>query len=148
MPYVMVPVPEEHVEDVMQFVLRSVARASLESWDAPAIQAVWNELDEISKSLLSAVARSTLGGSALSLSDAGSAIQHSAREAVGVVRELNDLELSENRPPLVGIRTVSETQANGRIADTKVFSMSEEVSALIQEAERIEMQNAPDPLAG
>ena len=26
MPYVMVPVPEEHVEDVMQFILRAIAR--------------------------------------------------------------------------------------------------------------------------
>ena len=34
MGYVMMPVPEEHVEAVMQFVLRAMAKASLEPWDA------------------------------------------------------------------------------------------------------------------
>jgi hypothetical protein len=33
MPYVMVPVPEEHVQDVMQFVLREMAKASHVPWD-------------------------------------------------------------------------------------------------------------------
>ncbi len=38
MPYVMVPVPEEHVEDVMQFILRAMARASIEPWDQPSLE--------------------------------------------------------------------------------------------------------------
>ena len=38
MPYVMVPVPEEHVQDVMQFILREVARASLEAWDEESVE--------------------------------------------------------------------------------------------------------------
>jgi hypothetical protein len=52
MPYVMVPVPEEHVQDVMQFVLREVAKASLEPWDEKSVSELFHDGDEGSRSLL------------------------------------------------------------------------------------------------
>ena len=46
MPYVMVPVPEEHVEAVMQFVLRAVAQAALQDWDTESLTKLWEDSDE------------------------------------------------------------------------------------------------------
>ena len=60
MGFVMVPVPEEHVEEAMTMILRIAARARLKEWDQAALSGVFQELDEPSKSVLSAVTRATL----------------------------------------------------------------------------------------
>src|SRR4029453_8318573 len=62
MPYVMVPVPEEHVQDVMQFILREMAKASLVPWDEESVTVLFHEIDEANRSLLAYVARATLSG--------------------------------------------------------------------------------------
>ena len=46
MPYVMVPVPEEHVEDVMQYILRALSRAAIVPWDDESIAEVYEQVDE------------------------------------------------------------------------------------------------------
>ena len=46
MPYVMVPVPEEHVQDVMQFVVRMASQATLEPWTQEALGELFDEIDE------------------------------------------------------------------------------------------------------
>ena len=61
MPYEMVPVPEEHVQDVMQFILREMAKASLEPWDDESVSKLFHEVDESSRSLLAYTARASLG---------------------------------------------------------------------------------------
>ena len=55
MPYVMVPVPEEHVEDVMQYILRALSRAAIVPWDEESIAEVYDGVDEVSRSLLAFV---------------------------------------------------------------------------------------------
>ena len=62
MPYVMVPVPEEHVKEVMEFVIRTMARASIEEWDEESIESLFATVDEASRSLLSVVARAATTG--------------------------------------------------------------------------------------
>ena len=65
MPYVMMPVPEEHVEEVMQFILRAIARASIQPWDAESITKLYGEVDEASRSLLAFVARASAAASSM-----------------------------------------------------------------------------------
>ena len=65
MPYVMVPVPEEHVQDVMQFVLREVAKASQLPWDEESVAQLFGEVDEASRSLLAYAARAITNGTDL-----------------------------------------------------------------------------------
>ena len=70
MPYVMIPVPEEHVEEVMQYVLRAVARAAIQPWDTESIGAIFSEVDEATRSLLAFVARASADGGELESADA------------------------------------------------------------------------------
>ena len=59
MGYVMVPVPEEHVEEAMEAVLRITRQSRLTPWDQDTMNAFFSELDESAKALLSLVARAT-----------------------------------------------------------------------------------------
>lgn len=146
MPYVMVPVPEEHVQDVMQFVLREAAKASLQTWDEESVSALFHEVDEESRSLLAYAARAAMSGKDISESDAADLMQLRQRELAGIIRELNERATKDNRPALVTPRTITETLPNGRTTDKRVLVMSEDVAPLVHAAERAELADVPAPL--
>jgi predicted ATP-dependent protease len=146
MPYVMVPVPEEHVQDVMQFVLREMAKASVEPWDDEAISELFHEVDEASRSLLAYTARASMGGTDITEAQAADMMQLRPREVVGIVRELGELATKANRPSLMATRTMIETLPNGRTTEKRVLSMSDEVAALVRDAERAELANVRPPV--
>jgi hypothetical protein len=146
MPYVMVPVPEEHVQDVMQFVLREVAKASLEPWDEGSVAELFSDVDEESRSLLAYAARASISGKEISEAEAADLIQLRQREMAGIMRELNERAAKANRPTLVTTRTVTETLPNGRTAERRVLWMSEDLASLVHTAERAELVDVPAPL--
>jgi hypothetical protein len=146
MPYVMMPVPEEHVEAVMQFVLRAIARASVLPWDAESITDVFVEVDEASRSLLAFVARASVDDGELADADAARRLQLTVREVVGIMNEVNALARDANRPPLINARVVSERLANGRTKDKRVFQIDMDVAEFVRAAEKAELSHAPDPL--
>jgi hypothetical protein len=146
MPYVMVPVPEEHVQDVMQFILREVAKAAQAPWDDESISELFHEVDEASRSVLAYTARASIGGTDITEAQAADMMQLRPREVTGIVRELNELAAKANRSALVVTRTVTETLPNGRNTEKRVLWMSEEVAPLVRAAERTELANVPPPL--
>jgi hypothetical protein len=148
MPYVMVPVPEEHVQDVMQFVLREVAKASLEPWDEGSVSELFHDVDEACRSLLAYTARAAVSGTDITEAQAADAMQLRQREVVGLVRELNELAAKASRPVLVATRTVTEALPNGRTAEKRVLTMSDEVARLVREAERAELADVRPPTEG
>jgi hypothetical protein len=146
MPYVMVPVPEEHVQDVMQFVLREVAKASLAPWDEESVSELFREVDEESRSMLAYAARATISGKELTEVEVADLMQLRQREMAGIMRELNERASKANRPALVSARTVTETLPNGRTIEKRVLWMSEELAPLVHNAERAELADVPAPL--
>jgi hypothetical protein len=148
MPYVMVPVPEEHVQDVMQFVLREVAKASLEPWDEESVSKLFHDIDEESRSLLAYAARATISGKELSEAGAADLMQLRQREMAGIMRDVNDRAVKANRPALLSTRPVTETLPNGRTTEKRVLWMSEELAPLVHSAERAELADVPGPLDG
>jgi hypothetical protein len=138
--YVMVPVPEENVEDVMRFVVRLMTQASIEPWTEVAVAEIFDEVDEITRVLLSAVAKATLGGAPLTEPDAVRAIQLDWRETMGIVRELNEAAGEDAHAPLVLRKTISETLPNGRTRDVRVLTMEGEVANFVSAADRAQLQ--------
>jgi len=146
MPYVMVPVPEEHVQDVMQFVLREVARASQEPWDDVSVSELFHDVDEESRSLLAYVARATMSGKEISEAEAADLMQLRQREMAGIMRELNERAAKANRPVLVSARTVTDTLPNGRTVEKRILWMNEDLAPLVRSVERAELADVPSPL--
>jgi hypothetical protein len=148
MPYVMVPVPEDQVEEVMQFILRAISNAALEPWDADAIGAVFHDVDEATRSLLAFVARSAADGIGLSDAEAAGKIQMSVRETMGIANELNTMTRESNRPALITVRIVPELLPNGRTTDKRMLLMDPDLAAMVRAAEQAELASAPHPLNG
>jgi hypothetical protein len=148
MPYVMMPVPEEHVEEVMQFVLRAIARAAVQPWDAESISEIFDGVDEASRSLLAFVARASSEGSELDALEAARKLQLTTREAAAIMNELNQMTRETDRPVLISARVVTERLPNGRTLEKRMLQMDAEVADLIKAAELAELADARDPLGG
>ncbi len=148
MPYVMVPVPEEHVEAVMQFILRSLARASMDDWDSDSLSKTWKDVDEACRSVLSFVARASLAGAELDVNEAARKLQLTPRETAAVVNELNSVAREANRPTLITMRTVTAPLPNGRVTEKRMLLMEADLAQLVNDAEQAELREAPHPLSG
>lgn len=146
--YVMMPVPEDYVEEVMQYIIRALAKASIEPWDETSISEVFHEVDEVSRSLLAFTARATMEGRDLSDAEAAKSIQMTPRETAGIINELTSYSRDANRPTLVNSRAVTERLPNGRTQDKRVLQMDLDIAELVTAAEAADLQNTPDPLAG
>jgi hypothetical protein len=147
MPYVMVPVPEEHVEDVMQFILRAIARASILPWDEESLaQTYHDDIDETSRSLLAFVARAEAEGKELDTLTAARQIQMTPREVNGILNEMQTLVRDANRPPIVSVRVASERLPNGRVTEKRVLTMESDVADLVRAVERAELAQARESL--
>lgn len=145
MDYVMVPVPEEHVVDVMQHVARLVAKASVIPWDDDSVAEFFDEVDEASRSVLSLVARSTTASKDLTEDAAGDALELKVREVQSIVRELHQATQQAKREPILVIREVSVVLRNQRTVKKRLFAMTEPVARAIRAHERASVDSAPGP---
>ena len=136
MTFVMVPVPEDNVADVMQYVLRLINQASIEPWDEASVTDFFESVDEPTRALLSAVAAATLRDQPILESEAVSAIQMDRREMIGIIREVNDLARDAGRQTLIQARTIDEELANGRSRQVRVLAMADDVARYVVEADR------------
>ena len=147
MSYVMIPVPEDRVEDVMQYVVRLMTQASMQEWDESSIAQLFGDIDEPSRALLSTVATATLNDERITTEEAASRVELSWRESMGLLREINDIAREESRPPLLIRRAVSETLPNGRTRDIRVFSMNDDVAKLVYAADRAHLLGEEHPIS-
>jgi hypothetical protein len=141
MEYVMVPVPDEFVVDVMQYVARLVARASVVPWTKESVELCFDDLEEINRTLLSFVARSTVAGKEMTDEDAAESLELSTREIRGLVREVNDVAQRNKFEPLLGLREATVQLRNGRTVQRRIFNMDEPVARMIRAYERASMPN-------
>jgi hypothetical protein len=130
----------------MQFVLREVAKANLEPWDAESVAALYHEVDEASRSLLAYAARASTSGKDISEAEAADMMQLRQREMAGIIRELNEVASKANRPVLVTTRVVTDTLPNGRTKEVRMLWMNSELAPLVAAAERAELADIPAPL--
>jgi hypothetical protein len=101
MEYVMVPVPEEHLAEVNQFLKWGlVTLPTIEGWDQDAIARFLGELEEPSRSFLLLVAKASAEFTVLTIQDAGEASGRSVHEVLGMVVTLNEAIRAAGGPPI------------------------------------------------
>ena len=144
---VKVPVDDEHVEEVMQLILRASARAAQKDGDQDAVTALYAEVDEESRTLLSFVARAILTGKDLAEGDAAAMIELTVRETIGIVRDVNEIAREREHAHILLQRRVEEILPNGRTQEKRIFAIEPDVAAMVQEAERADLLANPHPLA-
>ena len=149
MGYVMVPVPEEFVEDAMKMVLRLSQSDRMNEWDEESVTALFNEATEMEKAVLSAVARGSLSDDeSVREDELARSMEHTLREVREIAKALNERSIENDYGRLISIRTVTETLPNGRTREERRFAVQEHVAEWIREAERVEARNARNPLLG
>jgi hypothetical protein len=145
MEYVMVPVPEDHVVDVMQYIARLVARASVVAWNKESIEEFFDEVDELGRSLLSAVSRTTVAGKEFGEEDAAKTLELSTREIRAITRELNQEATRRQFEPVLTTKEASVVLRNGRTVQRQLFVMAEPVARMIRAYERASVSDNVTP---
>jgi hypothetical protein len=150
--FVMVPVPEEFVNDVVQLVARlNLQRGfggSSNPWDAPAIERFFLEANEETRTLLSVVARGSLAGKRVTEQIAADFMQVGMAEASKILRGMNASLRQAQRAQLVQVDVVSEPLPSGRMREKRFFTMEREIAQMVRAAERAEKALEPHPLHG
>jgi dsDNA-specific endonuclease/ATPase MutS2 len=146
MEYVMVPVPDEFVVDVMQYVARLVARASVVPWTKEAVEEFFDELEETNKALLSLVARYTVAGKDVGYDEAMETLELSQREIRAITGEINLAAQRNKYEPMVAIRETTVVLRNGREVQRLLFTMSDSVARMIRAHERADLAKVEVPV--
>ena len=146
MDYVMVPVPQEYVVDVMLHISRLVARASVVPWTDEGVAELFDEVDEASRSVLSLVARATTAEKELSDEDAADSLELKVREVRTIVRDINEAATRTKHEPMLSLRDTTVILRNGRSVPKRLFAMTEVVAKAIRAHERSSLpQGRIDP---
>ena len=149
MGYVMVPVPEEFVEDAMRMILRLSHSDRMNEWDEEAVTSLFNEATEMEKAVLSAVARGSLTEEeSVKEEDLPRSMEHTLREVREIAKAINERAIENDYGRLIAIKSVTETLPNGRTREERRFAVQEHVAEWIREAERAEARSARNPLLG
>jgi chromosomal replication initiation ATPase DnaA len=133
MPFAMVPVPEEHVLAVMQFITRAVARTSGQPWDRESIAEVWNDVDDPCKAMLVHVARASLADGELDAEEVARRLGASIRETAAIVNELNSFARDGFRANLITAPVAAEQLPDGTVTEKRIFRMALEIADLVEE---------------
>ena len=145
MDYVMVPVPEELADRVLAFVNWKEAEAKagpqapdgLDAGDSADVMArVFARLDHTSRALLSVTAEAALDAEELSLPEAARRVGISAREAIGILLEVNGIVVSEGGPPLAFSGRDSGASADESPWDSHVIVVSGAIAGALSDLAR------------
>jgi hypothetical protein len=145
-PYVMVPVPAEHLAEVGQFIIRTVARAAVADWDGPSLQQFCQEADEASRALLRFAAEATVAGEQVRVEAAAGALHVSARETLGILDDINEAAIAAKRAPLFVIQTISEELPDGRVLEPRIYAMAPSVARMLHDGALAAPTSSPEPL--
>jgi hypothetical protein len=152
MPYVMVPVPEEHVLEVMAMVLRLAARQSHDepprAWEQDAVNDFFAKANEPTRGLLSFLAHPKRAGKEFIPPEIAEALELEASEVSGLLGPLNREFRRANRMPLFESRVHLETTAKGRTLKRRRLMMGAEHAEMVRAAEQAVRSVEPDPLLG
>jgi hypothetical protein len=152
MPYVMVPVPEEHVLEVMATVLRLAARRSHDEppqgWDQKTVTEFFGKANEPTRGLLAYLADPKRAGAEFIPPDIAAALELETSEVSGLLGPLNREFRRRNLVPLFESRVHPETSPSGRTLRRRRLMMREENARMVRAAEQALREVEPDRLAG
>jgi hypothetical protein len=103
--YVMVPVPEELAEAVLTFLrwkdqAKAAQPTDVQSDVGDAVARVFARLDDPSRALLAVIASAVLDEEELGIPEAARRVGVTAREALGIILEVNNILVGEGCPPI------------------------------------------------
>jgi hypothetical protein len=137
MRYVMVPVPAEHVLDVMRWVLFRAPDEDYETVarDAARVADFMADADDLTRSVLLRVAEATLTDEPLRLSDVATELDSEAQSINSVIRRANLVALGEERA-LIEIRFESAIGVHGQTGKVSFLGMRPHLARQVRSVAR------------
>lgn len=148
MPFVMVPVPEEHVFEVMQLIIKFAKQAALEPWEQSDLDEYFLAAVEPVRSLLSVVSRSTLAGREVGTDQVVTAMELKLRDLAGILKQIDQECQAMSRVALFEVRTETTIGPAGRPMTKRTFVMEEATARMVRSAEQTTRELEPHPLDG
>jgi hypothetical protein len=146
MPYVMVPVPEEHVVEVMQYVTKLIAKSSLEPWDQVSVEQLFLEANEGVRSLLSVVASAALAENDITASEAARALELKLRDLGDIMAPIDEAAKEGNFKPILVWEVAERIGPAGRPRQVRNLVMEREVAEMVRAIELKARELEPHPL--
>jgi hypothetical protein len=142
MRFVMVPVPREHVLDVMRWVLfRAPADDDPSGMrDHARIKTFLEDTDPVTRSVLQLLAKATSGGDALRLTDVTEQLEAEADVVRGILREINRSALGGGRD-LVQLAPETTVGVQGQTGRVLYLRMRPEHASVVRQL----IRSAPSP---
>jgi hypothetical protein len=130
----MVPVPEEYLTEIMDFVVRMAAAERIQGWNDDDIATLVDTVDDAARSLLGLVAGHALANQHVPEPEAAREIGLSMRETLGLTRELNNLAIAHGHPELVKSNEVTRVQPDGTTEDFMALTMERTIAERFEKA--------------
>ncbi len=146
--YVMVPVPEHLVPEVMRQVLVLLSKEVMQAWDQESLDEVYGEMDETSKTIVSIAARAKTRGEPTTADEIASSAGLAVGQVMNLIRAVNAAADEGNRPVIVQINVTDEELANGRTVRRRYVEVNDKVAEMILVAESAERAALPHHLQG
>jgi hypothetical protein len=138
--FVMVPVPEEHVLEVMALVTRLSSRAPArgewpaKQWDQDALDRLVADANDRTRALLSFLAHRSRAGKEITPREIAAALDLERSEVPGILGPLNRQFRKAHRVPLFESRVRSVTSADGRPEKRRTLMMAKETARMVRAA--------------
>jgi hypothetical protein len=147
--YVMVPVPKQHVQGVMAYLVRRFKDAPKEeliAWDQEAIDRLFLEANEMTRGMLSFLAHPSRVGKEFQPVDIAKALEVAVSDVAGLLGPLMRSIKKDGRQSLFESRMVSHVAASGRTTRRSSLSMHDAIASMIRSAEKTAAELEPHPL--
>ena len=134
----MVPVPEEHVSDVMQYIVRLQKQSGpeLQEWEEDGMFQLFLEADEATRSVLSFLALPRRSGTEVEPHEIAEALELRTQDLTGILGPLQKkVKRVLRRTPLVRSSTSVSHAPDGRPIRRRVYVMSDEIARMVRAAE-------------
>lgn len=144
MPFVMVPVPEEHVLEVMAVVTRlagqpPTAAAPSQHWDQDQLDGLIAGANDRTRALLGFLADRSRAGKEVAPREIAVALELERSDIPGILGPLNRQFRKANRAPLFESRVRTITSAEGRPEKRRSLMMPKDTARMVRAA----IQSAP-----
>lgn len=134
MRYVMVPVPTEHVLDVMRWVLfRAPEDGDVATRDSARVTKLVSEADELTRSILLLVAAAAVRDEPLRLSDIADELDHDPQVVRTAVRDVNQHALGAGRN-LLTVRSETAVGVHGNTGKIAYIAMRPDLARMVRAA--------------
>lgn len=132
----MVPVPEEHEQELMNFLYKLAVQAELAKWSPADVEAVRDAADEQARSVLHAVASATVNQEEISHLELAGSCHIGPDQVMAAVEQINGLGAQRSLPALILFESTWGTSATGERQERRNTVMSPPTASIVVRLEQ------------